>query len=605
MKNRQRVLLVALILIVGVISGCSGARATSSVTSVNAAPEAQATAAAQPGAPTISLTTDKTTINKDEQFKVNIDVNGVTDLYAADVRLQFDNSKLEVVDSNPNLPGTQIEIGKFLDPSSGQGFVAQNSADNAAGRISYAVTLLSPAKPVSGGGTLATITFKAKDAGAPTISFLNALLTKQDNSTINAQSRPLGAGVQPVQPGGGAAQATAAPAPTGGAQPTTAAQPTAAPKAAQATEAPKAAQPTSPPAAAPQGATQAATVVLDPASASVAVGATTQIAVKVNGVTNMYGADVRLSFDASKVEVVDDDAAQAGVQMKQGDCFPAGSQTARNQADNGAGTITFASSRVSPATAVNGSCTVITVTFRGKAAGSTQVSFSRAPQLADNNGQPINSTPTGGAITVTGGAAQPTATTAPAPTVTAAPPPTATAVPGGPSGGTSCTYIVRAGDTLSTIALRYGTTTAALAQANGLSNPNLIRTGQTLTIPNCSGPVQPPQPGGCFTYTVRAGDTLSTIAARYGTSVPAIVQANNLSNPNYIRIGQRLVICAGPGSTPPPPPPPPSGRTYVVRLGDTLSSIALRFGTTPYELARLNGLANANLIYAGQVLRLP
>ncbi|MCW5852223.1 MAG: LysM peptidoglycan-binding domain-containing protein [Anaerolineae bacterium] len=601
MKNRQRVLLVALILIVGVISGCSGARATSSVTSVNAAPEAQATAAAQPGAPTISLTTDKTTINKDEQFKVNIDVNGVTDLYAADVRLQFDNSKLEVVDSNPNLPGTQIEIGKFLDPSSGQGFVAQNSADNAAGRISYAVTLLSPAKPVSGGGTLATITFKAKDAGAPTIAFLNALLTKQDNSTINAQSRPLGAGVQPVQPGGGAAQATAAPAPTGAAQPTTAAQPTAG---AQATAAPKAAATATTGAAQPSAA-QAATVVLDPASATVAAGATTQVAVKVNGVANLYGADVRLSFDASKVEVVDDDAAQAGVQMKQGDCFPAGSQTARNQADNGAGTITFASSRVSPAAPVNGSCTVITVTFRGKAAGSTQVTFSRAPQLADNNGQPINSTATGGAITVTGGAAQPTATTAPAATATTAPAPTATSVPGGPSGGTSCTYTVRAGDTLSTIALRYGTTTAALAQANGLSNPNLIRTGQTLTIPNCSGPVQPPAPGGCFTYTVRTGDTLSAIALRYGTSIPAIVQANNLSNPNYIRAGQRLVICAGPGSTPPPPPPPPSGRTYVVRLGDTLSSIALRFGTTPYELARLNGLANANLIYAGQVLRLP
>ncbi len=600
MKSRQRVFLVALMLMVAVISGCSGARASSSVTAVNAAPEAQATAAAQPGAPTISLTTDKTTINKDEQFKVNIDVNGVADLYAADVRLQFDNSKLEVVDSNPNLPGTQIEIGKFLDPSAGQGFVAQNSADNAAGRISYAVTLLSPAKPVTGGGTLATITFKAKDAGAPTISFLNALLTKQDNSTINAQSRPLGAGIQPVQPGG-AAQATAAPAPTGGAaQPTAGAQPTTAP--AQPTAAPKAAA-TQAPAAQPGAATAGASVVLDPATASIAVGGTTQIAVKVSGVTNLYGADVRLAFDAAKVEVVDDDAAQAGVQMKQGDCFPAGSQTARNQADNGAGTITFASSRVSPATPVTGACTIITVTLRGKAAGSSQVNFSRTPQLADNAGQPINSSATGATITV-GGQAQPTATTAPAPTATTAPSPapTATAAPGG---GTSCTYTVRAGDTLSVIAVRYGTTAAALAQANGLSNPNLIRPGQVLTIPNCSGPVQPPQPGGCFTYTVRAGDTLSAIAARYGTSVPAITQANNLSNPNYIRAGQRLVICAGPGSTPPPPPPPPSGRTYTVRLGDTLSSIALRNGTTTYELARLNGLANANLIYAGQVLRLP
>ena len=593
MKRAQQAWLMAILLVALAISGCS-ARA-SGVASVAAAPEAQATAAAAPGAAVVSLTADKGSVAKDEQFKVTVVASNVKDLYAADVRLQFDPNKLEVVDSNPSVPGTQIEVGKLLDPSAGQGFVAQNAADNAAGRVSYAVTLLSPAKAVSGDGPLAVITFKAKEAQNPAVTFLNALLTKQDNATIAATTRPLGtASAGPIAPAGAApaAQATAA----------TAAQATAAPKAAaQATAAPGAA------------AVQAATVSIDPASASVAVNGTTQVAVKIAGVTNFYGADVRLSFDAAKVEVVDADNAQQGVQVTQGDCFPAGSQTARNIADNTAGTIIFASSRVAPAPGVNGGCTIITITFKGKAAGASPVQFSRAPQIADSNGNPISATATGGNVTV-GGGVQPTGQPTGQPTAqptgqpTAVPTAVPTETPGGgtppPSGG-SCTYTVVAGDTLSSIALRYNTTVAALVAANGLSDPNAIRVGQTLIIPNCSGPVQPPPSGGCITYVVRPGDTLSSIARRYGTSAAAIAQANNLSNPNLIRVGQRLIVCPGPGGGTPPPPPGPVGRTYVVRPGDTLSGIALRFNTTVWSLQQANGLANPNLIFPGQVLHVP
>ena len=575
MKRAQQAWPFAILMIALAISGCS-ARA-SGVASVAAAPEAQATAAAAPGAAVVSLTADKASVAKDEQFKVTVVASNVKDLYAADVRLQFDPNKLEVVDSNPSVPGTQIEVGKLLDPSAGQGFVAQNAADNAAGRVSYAVTLLSPAKAVSGDGPLAVITFKAKEAQNPAVTFLNALLTKQDNATIAATTRPLGAAAAgPVVPAG------AAPA-------------------AQATAAPGAA------------AVQAATVSIDPASASVAVNGTTQVAVKIAGVTNFYGADVRLSFDAAKVEVVDADNAQQGVQVTQGDCFPAGSQTARNIADNTAGTIIFASSRVAPAPGVNGGCTIITITFKGKAAGASPVQFSRAPQIADSNGNPISATATGGNVTV-GGGVQPTGQPTGQPTAqptgqpTAVPTAVPTETPGGgtppPSGG-SCTYTVVAGDTLSSIALRYNTTVAALVAANGLSDPNAIRVGQTLIIPNCSGPVQPPPSGGCITYVVRPGDTLSSIARRYGTSAAAIAQANNLSNPNLIRVGQRLIVCPGPGGGTPPPPPGPVGRTYVVRPGDTLSGIALRFNTTVWSLQQANGLANPNLIFPGQVLHVP
>jgi predicted chitinase/LysM repeat protein len=112
-------------------------------------------------------------------------------------------------------------------------------------------------------------------------------------------------------------------------------------------------------------------------------------------------------------------------------------------------------------------------------------------------------------------------------------------------------------------------------------------------------------------YTIRSGDTLSSIASRYGTSVGAIAAANNISNPNLILAGRTLQI---PDRFQAPPAAPPvniapaatSGATnYTVRSGDTLSGIAARFRTTVGELANLNGIHNPNLIFAGQQLRVP
>ncbi len=113
-----------------------------------------------------------------------------------------------------------------------------------------------------------------------------------------------------------------------------------------------------------------------------------------------------------------------------------------------------------------------------------------------------------------------------------------------------CTYYtVQRGDTLYSIARRYGTTVQAIAQANGILNPSRIYAGQVLCIP--SGWAPPPLTGGY--YIVQRGDTLYSIALRYGTSVWAIVMANNISNPSLIYPGQALLI---PGLAPPPPPPP-------------------------------------------------
>ncbi len=104
-------------------------------------------------------------------------------------------------------------------------------------------------------------------------------------------------------------------------------------------------------------------------------------------------------------------------------------------------------------------------------------------------------------------------------------------------------------------------------------------------------------------YTVQRGDTLSSIARRYNTTVEAILRANNIANPNYIYVGQRLLIPkAGEES---PPPPGGEGRVHVVRPGENLFRIALRYGVTIEEIARANNIVNPRYIYVGQKLTIP
>jgi LysM repeat protein len=114
-------------------------------------------------------------------------------------------------------------------------------------------------------------------------------------------------------------------------------------------------------------------------------------------------------------------------------------------------------------------------------------------------------------------------------------------------------------------------------------------------------------------YTIQRGDTLYSIALRFGVSVQAIAAANNIINPNLIYAGQVIVIPDGspdggdtsPPPAPPAPVPPPSSGTYVVKPGDTLFRIAVLHGVTMAALVQANGIANPNIIYAGQVLSIP
>jgi nucleoid-associated protein YgaU len=156
--------------------------------------------------------------------------------------------------------------------------------------------------------------------------------------------------------------------------------------------------------------------------------------------------------------------------------------------------------------------------------------------------------------------------------------------------GLLTTYTVVAGDTLSGISVHfYGDATHVpmLATVNEIANPNVISVGQVLIIPDLS-----------HTYTVAAGDTLSSISVHFygdATHVPMLAAVNEIANPNVISVGQVLII-------------PDLSHTYTVAAGDTLFAIAQQFyghGTLFGFIAEVNGLTNPSAISTGQVLIIP
>ena len=163
-------------------------------------------------------------------------------------------------------------------------------------------------------------------------------------------------------------------------------------------------------------------------------------------------------------------------------------------------------------------------------------------------------------------------------------------------------YVVQAGNTLSGIAARFGTTVQALAQLNNITNPNLIYVGQVLKIYG-NNKVQRGNNNFSTTYIVQSGDTLSGIAVRFGTTVQELTQLNDITNPNLIYVGEVLKIPVS-NSVKSGASSNQYQNTYVVQSGDTLSGIAARFGTTAQYLARINGIENPNLIYPGQILKI-
>ncbi|MCU0304935.1 MAG: LysM peptidoglycan-binding domain-containing protein [Thermoanaerobaculales bacterium] len=171
-------------------------------------------------------------------------------------------------------------------------------------------------------------------------------------------------------------------------------------------------------------------------------------------------------------------------------------------------------------------------------------------------------------------------------------------------------HTVRKGESLSTIAARYGSNVSAIKQANGLRG-NLIHPGQNLIVPRLGISAEAPEQRAADdgVYVVQPNDTLWDIARSFSVSVDALCAANRLGRRDVIRPGQRLQLPSNATGGPAEASPGPAGPvtwsgTYTVRSGDTLSAIAARHGVSVKELQRANRLAGSR-IYPGATLTVP
>ena len=174
---------------------------------------------------------------------------------------------------------------------------------------------------------------------------------------------------------------------------------------------------------------------------------------------------------------------------------------------------------------------------------------------------------------------------------------------------------VRKGETLSTIARRYGTSADRLKQLNNLRNPNRLLEGQRLRVPQRggggqtapavaatapAGGAEAPAAGTTVRHVVHRGENLWQLAERYRTTVERIRQDNQLPS-TRLRVGQSLTITAGDGSQ----AAPTGSTTYVVRSGDTASIIARKYGIELDRLLGANGLNRRSTLFPGQKLVIP
>ena len=174
-------------------------------------------------------------------------------------------------------------------------------------------------------------------------------------------------------------------------------------------------------------------------------------------------------------------------------------------------------------------------------------------------------------------------------------------IPGAaPSDQTNVTYVVQKGDSLWSIANANNTTVDEIANLNDLGS-NTIYVGQVLQIPNSGNNTVIPDTN--LTYNVQSGDTLYSIALKYNTTPVAIMRKNNLTN-NLLTVGQTLIIPNDVESTGDNQDQTDTENTYIVQKGDSLYSISRKFGITIDALKNNNNIVDNTLI-VGQVLSIP
>jgi soluble lytic murein transglycosylase-like protein len=168
--------------------------------------------------------------------------------------------------------------------------------------------------------------------------------------------------------------------------------------------------------------------------------------------------------------------------------------------------------------------------------------------------------------------------------------------------------VVQPGQTLSQIASAHGVSIDRLVALNHLADPNRIYAGQRLRLHAQAGKSR--ARAKPITHRIRFGDTLTGIAARYGTTIETLVRRNHIADPSRIFVGQLVRISERRGRAPDRQRRAGATRSredrlHTVRFGETLSGIAERYRMSLARIIRVNGISNPSLIRAGDVLRIP
>ncbi len=294
--------------------------------------------------------------------------------------------------------------------------------------------------------------------------------------------------------------------------------------------------PTSTPTPLPEGPTM---LRVGPSVVNVNVGETHLVEVWLDNAEDLHSIELHIGFDPSYVRVEDADPDKEGIQIGAG-VMPVPAQVMQNEANNDAGLITYYVAKDSQSVGSR-SGTVASFTVRGVAEGGSPLRFNVA-KLFDSEEQPLAVQEQVDGLVIVGagdGAPEPTTEIAPTQAVVAETPapstPAPSPVPASPSTASGIYHTVQSGENLFRIGLRYGATVDAIVAANNLPDRGSVRAGQVLLIP-----VSPS--AGAVTYVVQPGDTVYSIARRFGATVKTLVALNDLNSSCAIKAGQVLII---------------------------------------------------------------
>ena len=445
------------------------------------------------------------TINIGATTVVNVWIQNVSNLAGAEIHLTYD----------PNLVQVQkIDAGGFPSPD----FVAQSNI--AGGHVDYAIAQLPPHPPVSGSGIFLKITLMGRAVGTSALNFTSVILSDPGGTRIPATTQngtiAIAQSITPTPTPTPTLTATATTPPSLTPTPTAqlSATPTPTPQISNTPSptVPSDVTPTLPPSPTPTPSPNTASLRIVPLSLSLRLNYTGSSTVRIEGATNLWGVDLRVTFDPTVLLCA---------QLEAG-AIPSPQIVAKRSCNNGV--MEYAVTQLPPTPPGSGNGDIVRLTFRCLKEGTSPLHFEQA-KLVDSDGRVLPVVSTDGQVMCTRGSS----------------------ILG--------YHYVRTGENLFCIARAYSVSPWAIANENRLFNPYLLWIGQRLAIPDvpfqiASGPVcarqfgsVPPPPPLCrAVYLVQYGDTLYNIAWRYRTTIWAIATANNLPNPNWIFAGQWLCI---------------------------------------------------------------